>query len=89
MRCTAKPSLRTRQMCTASISTSEHREHGDVQRVEAQQRVLPDLRPADQQVLGLAADERDVVHEAGADRDRPVRQLVPGQQVAGEREARA
>ena len=64
----------------------EHREHGDVQRVEAQQRVLADLGATDQQVLQLAADQRDVVHEIRADRDRPVRQLVPGQQVAGERE---
>ena len=56
-RCTAKPSLRTRQMCTVRNSTSEHREHGDVERVEAQQRVLADLGPADQQVLEPPAEQ--------------------------------
>ena len=56
-----------------AIITSEHREHRDVQRVEAQQRALADLVAADEQVLELAADQRDVVHEVGADGDRPVR----------------
>ncbi len=64
----------------------QHRQHGDVQGVEAQQRVLTDLGPADEQVLGLAAEQRDVVHESRSDRHRPVRELVPGQQVSGEGE---
>ena len=52
-RCTAKPSLRTRQMCTVEHQHEEHREHSHVQRVEAQQRVLADLGTADQEVLDL------------------------------------
>ena len=67
----------------------ERRKHGDMERVEAQQRARPDLLAADEQVLQRLADHRYVVHEVGADRDRPVAQLVPRQQVAGEREGRA
>ncbi len=42
------------------------------------------LRPAQQQMLEALADQRHVAEQAGAHRHRPVGQLVPGQQAAGE-----
>ena len=57
-----------------------------MQRVETQEGVLPDLGPADQQVLEPAAEKRHVVHETGADGHRPVRQLVPRQEISREGE---
>ena len=61
--------------------------HGDVQCVEPQQRRLPDLLPADEEVLQRPAEPGDVVDEIGPDGDRPVAQLVPREQVAGEGQA--
>ena len=62
------------------------REHHDVEHVEPQQRVLADLDPTQQQQLGRGVEQRRVAGHVGADRDRPVRDLVPRQQVAGEAE---
>ena len=62
----------------------EHRGDTGVQGVEADQRGATDLRTTAEHRLQPAADAGKVADHAGADGDRPVRQLVPGQQVAGE-----
>jgi hypothetical protein len=62
-------------------------EDGDMQRVEAQQGHLSDLVATDEQVAQRPPEHGHVVDEVGADRDGPVAELVPRQQVAGEGEA--
>ena len=57
-----------------------------MEHVEAQQRGLPDLVAAQQQVARLRPEDREVRDDARPDRDRPERELVPRQQVAGEGE---
>src|SRR5687767_8893014 len=64
----------------------ERQDH-DVQHVEAEQRVLPDLQAAEDEVLDRRVDDRRVARHVQADRDRPVADLVPRQQVAGEGQA--
>ncbi len=54
--------------------------------VEAQEGRLAERVATDQQLREAVAEERDVLHEVRADSDRPVAELVPRQQVTGERE---
>jgi hypothetical protein len=58
-----------------------------VQHVEADDGRLADHVAAAQRVEHLVAEVRDVGGDGGADRDRPERELVPRQEVAGEGEA--
>jgi len=60
----------------------ERRQDDAVQHVEAQERVLVDGGAAEQQELHVFADERHRVGHVRADRDAPVGELVPRQQVA-------
>src|SRR3984893_7705215 len=59
------------------------RQAHDVQHVEAQQRVVTDDAPTDQQVPRVGAGDRRVLGHVGADGDGPDGELVPGQQVTG------
>src|SRR5215218_7869079 len=59
------------------------RQKDDVQRIEADQGVLPDLVVTAQHQVYLLADEWGGTANIRADRDRPESQLIPGQQVAG------
>ena len=80
------PSLRTRQkwiamkitMTNGSISTCSTYHRSSVS--------AADLDAAEQHEAHLVAEHRRVAHHVGAHRDRPQRQLVPRQQVAGERQ---
>ena len=54
--------------------------------VEPQERVLADLEAAQQQAVDRRVEQRRVAAHVRADRDRPERDLVPRQQVAGEAE---
>ncbi len=58
-----------------------------MQDVPAQQRLRAHDGAAQQEEVGLLGDERRVPGERGPHRDRPDRQLVPREQVAGERQA--
>src|SRR6266542_2089481 len=60
------------------------REH--MQHVPADERGRPDLDRPEKHEADLVPDHRRVAHHRGADRDRPDGELVPGQQVAGERQ---
>src|SRR6202521_883785 len=60
------------------------RQPHDVQHVEAQQRIVTDHAPADQQIAGVRSGDGRVLCHVGPHRDGPDGQLVPGQQVAGE-----
>src|SRR6478736_4021698 len=62
------------------------REDHDVEHVEPEQRVLPDLQAAQQDPVERRVDQRRVSAHVRADRDRPERDLVPRQQVAAEAE---
>src|SRR3954451_898947 len=62
------------------------REHEHVQHVPAQQRVGADLAAAEEHEAHLVSEDRGVAHHVRAHGHRPERQLVPRQQVAGERE---
>jgi hypothetical protein len=53
-----------------------------VQDVEADERRLVDAAASYQDVPDCMADERDLHRDVRADRDRPERELIPGQQVA-------
>ncbi len=55
-----------------------------VERVKVDQGSLVDLRSAPDHLSQPLAEERDVGDHSRADRDRPVRELVPRQQVTGE-----
>ena len=55
-----------------------------MQHVKSQQRLLSDLMAAEQQELDRRPDEWRLFRDTGSDRDRPERELVPRQQVAGE-----
>ena len=57
-----------------------------MQHVKSQQRLLSDFVAAEEKELNRWADERRLLRDTGADRDCPERELVPRQQVAGERE---
>ena len=61
-------------------------EDHDVQDIEAQQRVLAHLQSTQQDELRGRVEQRGVTTHVRADRDRPVGDLVPRQQVAGERQ---
>src|SRR3970282_1003266 len=61
-------------------------EDGDMEHVEAKQRRRPNLRSAQQHLLRLLPDEGHESGDRGAHCHPPVRQLVPGQQIAGERQ---
>ena len=54
-----------------------------MQNVEAQQRVGVHLVPAQQQKAHVLAQQRHGRGDVAADGNRPVRQLVPGQQIPG------
>src|SRR5437879_4825386 len=62
------------------------REHEDVEDVPAQERLRAYLHPAQQGEADLLAEHRGVAHHVRPHRHRPQGQLVPRQQVAGERE---
>ena len=80
------PSLRTRHMWYANSTPSAGRQEDDVQHVEADQRRLSIVAAADQQLAHCRPDARNRRRDVGADGDRPERELVPRQQIAGERE---
>ena len=61
-------------------------QHDHVQHVEANQRRLIDRASTEQQLAHRRPDERNRRGDVGADRHRPVRELIPRQQVAGERQ---
>src|SRR3990172_1446174 len=64
----------------------DQRECDDVEDIEPQQRVLADLEAAEQEDLAGDVEQGGVARHVRADRDRPVGDLVPRQQVAGERQ---
>ena len=80
------PSLRTRQKWTAMKITMTN---GNISTCSTYQRsnVSPpiSLRPSST-YFTCGTEHRRVAHHVRADGDRPERELVPGQQVAGERE---
>ena len=53
-------------------------------RIEVEQGVRAHFRAAQRETRQPLADQRHIADNAGADRDGPVGQLVPGQQVTGE-----
>jgi hypothetical protein len=63
----------------------EARQERHVQRVEPDQGRLADLAASQQELLRGAADPGDVVQQVRRHAHRPEGELVPGQQVAGER----
>ncbi len=74
-------------MCTREHQHEQHR--AAPRRAARRSAAACSARPADRRSsrsCELAADERHVVHEVGADGHGPVRELVPRQQVPGERE---
>ena len=80
------PSLRTRQKWTAMKMTVTNGKQQDVQHVPAEQGVVADLLRPEQHVLHAVPEHGCVPHHVGTDGHGPERQLVPRQQVAGERE---
>jgi hypothetical protein len=67
-------------------SAQPERQHDDVEHVEADQCRLLDGPAADQQLADGRTDPRNRRGDVGADRHRPERQLIPRQEIAGERE---
>ena len=63
------------------------REDEDVDAEEAAHRRAGDVRPAPEEEQQLVADQRDPARDLGAHHGRPVRALVPREQVAREAEA--
>ena len=61
----------------------DQRQNHAVQHVEAQQRIGIHLVAAQHQEVNLVADDRHGGRDIRTDRDRPERQLIPGQQIAG------
>jgi hypothetical protein len=64
----------------------DERDEQHVQHVPAQQGLGTDLERRRAGRTDLVTEDRGVAHHVGADGDGPQRQLVPGQQVAGERQ---
>ena len=64
-------------------------QHGHVENIEAKQRSFPDGVAAEQQFTQLAANDRSIAADVGADRDGPVGQLIPGQQISGKGEPKS
>src|SRR5215211_3130264 len=60
------------------------RQKDDVQRIEADQRVLPDLVVTAEHEVYLLPHQWRSATNVGANRDCPKSQLIPRQQVAGE-----
>ncbi len=60
------------------------RERDDVQDVEADQRRLVDRAPAEEQLADRRPGERDRGRDVRSHRDRPVRELVPREEIARE-----
>src|SRR5215211_3682432 len=65
----------------------DERQGEHVQDVPPEQGVRTHDHPTEQQEVGLLRDQRRVTGERRPDRDRPHRQLVPREQVAGERQS--
>ena len=57
-----------------------------MQHVKSQQRLLSDLMAAEQEELNRRPDEGRLLRDTGPDCDCPERELIPRQQVAGERQ---
>jgi hypothetical protein len=68
----------------ADQSEQAARKQEHVDRVEARERVRADLRPAAQQVREERADDRARAVDVDADDGRPVRGLIPWEEVARE-----
>ena len=63
------------------------RQDAHVEAVEPGERSGCRIRPADDDLLEVRADDRRPPHDVGGDLRRPVALLVPGKQVAGQAEA--
>ena len=64
----------------------EHRwQHRNVQHVEAKQGAFAHAMATEEQLAQLTADDGRIAADVGAYRDGPEGQLIPGQQIAGER----
>ena len=81
------PSLRIRQKWTARKITNTNGSANTCNTYQRSSVFGADDRAAEQQEVRLLGDERGVARERRADRDRPDRELVPGQQVARERQS--
>ena len=80
------PSFRTRQKWTAMKMTMTNGSSSTCSTYHRSKRLRPDLSAAEEDEPHLLAEDRRVPHHVRADGDGPQGELVPRQQVAGERQ---